>query len=163
MRIATAATVLFGLTWFALQPDVPIKMGLWELTTTSTMKGSGKMADAMRQSGHPVGTPTTESIKMCFTPDNWQNSIGGMVLPGCTRSNLVMSGQKYSVTLTCTHGTTTTAVDTAIFFDSPVQLHGTAHIVRNSSDDQIVNDGVTTAKFLSADCGDVKPILAPHH
>ena len=160
MRHARIVCVLFSSAAFALQPSSPpMKMGLWEITSNTTMKATGKMADSMAKMGQPMGTPTTQSMKMCFTLDSWQKALSRETRSGCTKSNVVMTSQKYALTLTCNTMTT----DSVTFIDSPVQMHGTIHLVSNSPNGQMISDGTSTAKFLGADCGDVKPIGSTIH
>jgi len=166
MRVARIVCVLFSSAAFALQPTTaPFTLGLWEFTSTSTMKATGKMADAMSHSGQAMGTPTTQTMKLCMAGETWQKALSGMGAraDACTRSNVVATGQKYSLTLSCNHGSSTISVDSATFFDSPVQMHGTIHLVSNSANGQMVTDGTSTAKFLSSDCGDVKPLGSAIH
>jgi hypothetical protein len=163
MRVARLVCVLFSSAAFAMQGAPPMKMGLWEMSTTATMKATGKMADAMQKMGQPMGTPTTTSMKMCLTLESWQKSVGGETHPGCTRTNVVSTGQKYSLTLTCSRGSGTTTADSTTFIDSPAQIHGTIHLVSNSDNGQMISDGTSTGKFLSADCGAVRPIGSNLH
>jgi len=163
MRVARIVCVLFSSAAFAMQANPPMKMGLWEMTSTSTMKATGKMADAMSRSGQAMGTPTTQSMKMCLTQENWQKAVSGQMHPGCTESNVVKTAQKYSLTLTCSRGSSTMTTESVTFLDSPVQMHGTIHLVSNSQNGQMVTDGTSTAKFLSSDCGDIKPIGSAIH
>jgi len=164
MRLARIVCLLFSSAAFAMQGSAPpFKMGLWEITTTSTTKVSGKMAEAMQKMGQPVGAPTTQTMKLCYTTETWERALSGQMRPGCTRSNVVSTAQKYSLTLTCNRGANTMAADTTTFFDSSTQLHGTTHIVSNSPDGAMNVDGTSTAKFLSADCGDVKPLGSTVH
>jgi hypothetical protein len=160
MRFARIVCVVLSSTAaFAMQGAAPpIKMGLWEMTNTSTMTATGKMADAMAQSGQPMGKPTTQTIKLCFTADTWQNALTREARAGCTRSNVVNSSKQYSLTVTCSFGANTMTADVINYIDSPEALHGTVHLVSNSPNGQMTSDGTGTGKFLSSDCGDVKPL-----
>jgi len=162
MRFARIFCVLFSsAAAFAMQANPPMKMGLWEITATTTMKATGKMADAMTHAGQTMGTPTTQSMKVCLSQENWQRAVSGATLPGCTQSNVVNTGQKYALTLTCNRGSSTMNTDSVTFFDSPVQIHGTIHLVSSSANGQMVSDGTSTGKFLSSDCGGVRPLGSP--
>jgi len=164
MRVAKIACILFSSAAFALQPSTPpMKMGLWEITTTSTMKATGKMADAMQKMGQPMGAPSTQSMKMCMTLENWQKAVSGNAHPGCTQSNVSYTGKKYTVTLTCNRGTSTMTTDVTTFLDGAEQIHGIVHMVSNSDNGQMTSDGTSTGKFISSDCGDVKPIGSNLH
>jgi hypothetical protein len=159
MRLARIATcILCSSAAFAFQGVPPIKMGLWEMTNVSTMTATGKMADAMAQSGQPMGKPTTQSMKLCLTEDTWQKALANEARAGCVKSNVVMTSQKYALTMTCTVGGNTVVANVVNLIDSPTQIHGTVHLVSNSSMGQMTSDGTGTGKFLSSDCGDVKPL-----
>jgi hypothetical protein len=156
MRVAIGTFLLLG--WMGFAPP-PMKMGLWELTSLSTSNATGKLADAMAQTGHPNGKPTTDTMKMCFTLESWEKSLGmGASRSGCTRTDVVDTPTKLSGKVSCTYGSTTVVADSTMYIDSPEKVHGTAHMANNSPGGTIVTDSTTTARFLSADCGDVKPI-----
>ncbi len=158
MRVARLACILFSSAAFAMQGAPPIRMGLWEMTNISTMTATGKMADAMAQSGQPMGKSTTQTMKLCFTADTWQNALAHQARAGCTRSNVVSTSDKYALTLTCSFGGNTMTTTVVNFIDSPEHLHGTVHLVSNSPSGDMTSDGTGTGKFLSSDCGDVKPL-----
>jgi Protein of unknown function (DUF3617) len=160
MRVARIAMILFvSSAAFAMQDPAapPIKMGLWEMTNTSTMTATGKMADAMAASGQ-LGKPNTQSMKVCFTPDTWKNALAHETRSGCTRSNVISTSKQYSLTMTCNVGTSTMTVNVNNIVDSSEAVHGTVHMVSNSPSGQMTSDGTGTGKFLGSDCGDVKPL-----
>jgi hypothetical protein len=127
---------------FQNTPTVPpMKMGLWEMTSTATMNGSNMLS---LMPG--LGKRTVKS-RSCITPDTFQQAWGG--LKGCTRDNVV-SGQKgFSYDLTCGRS----KIQFAMTFDTPE--HGTysMHSVSGSSTMETVAD----ATFISSDCGSVVP------
>jgi hypothetical protein len=144
---------------FAMQGSVPpIKMGLWEMTNNTTTTATGKMADAMAQSGQPLGKPSTLSMKVCLTSETWENALANQPRAGCTKSDLVMTSKQYSLTITCSFGANTMTAKVNNIIDSPEALHGTVHLVSSSPNGQMTSDGTGTGKFLSSDCGDVKPL-----
>jgi hypothetical protein len=156
--VRIAACILCSSAAFAMQGAPPIKMGLWEMTNVSTMTATGKMADAMAQSGQAMGKPTTQVMKMCFTAETWQNSLAHQARAGCTRTNVVSTSEKYALTLSCSFGQNTVTTSVVNFIDSPEHLHGTVHLVSNSPSGEMTSDGTATGKFLSSDCGDIKPL-----
>ena len=136
----------------------PIKMGLWEMTNVSTMTATGKMADAMAHSGQAMGKPNTMTMKICFTADTWQNALANEARAGCTKTNVVNTSKQYSLTMTCSYGNNTTTAAVNNIIDSPEAIHGTVHLISSSPMGQMTSDGTGTGKFLSSDCGDVKPL-----
>ena len=143
----------------------PIKMGLWEMTTVITTTYPPSMASIMMQAAGPSGKPMTTTDKMCFTTEMWEASLG--LKPkskGCTISKRDLSGKTLAVSMTCDFGGgTSMALDSSETFDSTETMHGTAHAVTMygasvAGGGKSVSDSTTTAKFVSSDCGSVKPI-----
>ena len=159
MRTARIVMLLLcSTTALAMQDSAPpIKMGLWEMTNSTTMTATGKMADAMARSGQ-MGKPTTQTMKLCFTAETWQNGLASQARAGCTKSDVVSTSKQYSLTMTCNFGGNTMTAKVVNYIDSAEAIHGTVHLVSNTPNGQMNSDGTGTGKFLSSDCGDVKPL-----
>jgi len=140
-RVMALAIVAMGCVHVAAQAP-PIKMGLWEKTLVTT-GGVG---------------PATLKAKSCVTAAEWQEMVGNSTKeqPGCT-INRVKTAHGYSFSGTCTTAhTTMTLSGSATIVD-------TGHITAETHSTTMVKgqkrqiDTHSESRFLSADCGSVKP------
>ena len=133
-----ASSVLFA-------QNLPVKMGLWEKTLVT--------------GGSDSAENRTIKAKSCVTPDTWQQMVSNASKQrtNCT-NNLVKNSNGYTFDATCTlprggsmvaHGTTT--------------IQDAEHIVSETQSTTTMNGKKremhmhSTSRFLSADCGTVKP------
>lgn len=147
-------TVLLGSVWVAgaqtQQPNVAT--GLWELQVSSHMSGAGlppQMASMPARVTKVHSCATRDNIAEMFA-DARQQRQGS-----CTRSNLQSTSTGLSVDFSCNGGETKGHVD--VVFDSDSSAHSTMHATTNMQGTAIQMDSATTAKWISADCGSVKP------
>jgi Protein of unknown function (DUF3617) len=135
----------------------PMKMGLWQTEVTMEMSGMPNGA------GMPPRTITTQT---CMTPDTWKNSLGNAqnrmrnMPASCTTSNVQEDSHHYTADVQCTaqQGFSTTAhID--MHFDSDESMHGTTNTTMSGGNTgmNMTMNSTIKSKFMSSDCGDVKP------
>jgi hypothetical protein len=142
-KTGVVAGLLFT-TFFQTPAMPPIKMGLWE--TTSTMNMSGMMS-------HMPGLGSRKNkVRACLTPESYAKSLSAQQQNDCVRSNEVMNDKKMSFDLSCNGGRQTGHVET--FFDGPDAAHSNMHMSMNGA---MTIDSASTSTFISTDCGAVTP------
>lgn len=135
----------------------PMKMGLWQSDVTVQMNG---MPNGVTM---PPRTITSQS---CMTPDTWKDSLRNMqnrqrnMPSNCTTSNVQQDGHHYTADIQCSaQQGFTTAIHVDMQFDSDESMHGTTSATMsggNAPPGMSMNSTIKS-KFMSADCGDVKP------
>jgi hypothetical protein len=135
----------------------PMKMGLWQSEITVQMSG---MPNGMTM------TPTTITSQSCMTSDTWQDSLRNMqnrqqnMPANCTTSNLQQDAHHISFDASCTaqQGISTT-LHVDMQFDGDEGMHGTttASMSGPNMPSGMQMNSTIKSKFLSSDCGDVKP------
>ncbi|MBV8630835.1 MAG: DUF3617 domain-containing protein [Silvibacterium sp.] len=145
----------------------PIKMGLWESTVTSTMSGitiPPEVAERLKAMGRqvPGSTPHTVVTQGCMTPDEWTKTLERMndKQSNCTYSNRTVTAQKISFDLSC--ASERGGVFTGHFemnIDDDQHSHGSAHMKGEAGPNgqAMTIDTTISTRFLSSDCGAVKP------
>jgi hypothetical protein len=162
LRFATPAALatLFSIAALAAAQTPappPMKMGLWQTEVSVQMNGMPNGA------GVPPRTITTQS---CMTPDTWKDSLQNAQnrqhnpAANCTTSNVQQDSHHYSADMVCSGNqgfTTTIHVD--MQFDSDESMHGTtaATFGGGGAAQGMSMNSTIKSKFLSSDCGDVKP------
>lgn len=142
-------------------PDAPppIKMGLWQSEVTTTMAGGpGSPTGQAMGSGHTVVT------QGCLTPDTWKKDIQGMHQrmhdASCTVSNFQQDPHRIAFDEACSSQSGySNTIHFEMLIDDTENGHGHADMKMNIPS---VPQGMSMhmnmkTKFLSADCGDVKP------
>ncbi len=148
MLLVLGSTFL-GSALFQMPTAPPMKMGLWE--STSTMKMGGM---AMPQG---MSMPnTTVKVRACMTPESYAKNLGAAQnQQDCTRSNEKWSAKGYSFDLACKRGNATGHAE--ITFDSPEAVHSVIHLSMNMGARSMDMDSTGESHFVSADCGNVSP------
>jgi hypothetical protein len=151
-------------------PFLDVKVGLWEVSTTHSMKGIptagnippdvlAKMPPEQRAKIEAMtsGKPTTDVIKSCVTKEKLEKRSAFMSNRGeCSRTVVSSTGRKMELKIHCVDKDTTsdgTAVMEAIGSDT---VKGTMHFVTKTSENTITMDFTTSSKYLGPACGDVK-------
>ncbi|HUB19008.1 MAG TPA: DUF3617 domain-containing protein [Acidobacteriaceae bacterium] len=143
-----------------LDPNAPppIKMGLWqsEVTITDAANAASPMARSM-------GNHTTVT-QGCLTPDSWKKDIQGMQnrqrQTDCNTANFEQDAHHVAFDVKCAgQGGYASDGHFEMLIDDPENGHG--HVDMKMSGPAFP-DGMTMhmtmkTKFLSSDCGDVKP------
>ena len=143
----------------------PIKMGLWQSEVTTTMENAqnSPMGSAVARG---MGSGRATVTQGCLTPDTWKKEIQGMQQhmrdTDCTMSNFQQDSHHVSFDEACTAGSQQGYSNTVHFemlIDDTENTHGHAEMKMTGP---AFPDGMTMhmamkTKYLSSDCGDVKP------
>ena len=137
----------------------PVRMGLWQSTVTTTVTGAEgtPMAQAL-------GSGRTTVTQGCLTPESWQRDMQSMQQrqhsSECTTTNLQQDSHHFSMDMSCTsaHGFSSTT-HFEMLIDDAESTHGHADMkMSGPAFPQGMSMHMTmTTKFLSSDCGNVKP------
>jgi hypothetical protein len=166
IRYALAASLPLLLSLAAVAAaqtlDVPpIKMGLWQTESTTSISGvpDNPMGHAM--AGAAGRSTVTQS---CFTPETWtkgmQDARQRQHNAECSRSNLQQDSHKLTYDEVCTgQGGYSTNIHFEMLFDDAESAHGFMDMKTSGA---AFPDGMTMhmnmkTKYLSSDCGSVKP------
>ena len=151
-------------------PFLDVKQGLWEVSTTHSMKGMpaagnlppdvlAKLPPEQRAKIEAMmsGKPSTDVMKSCITKEKLEKRSAFMSNRGeCSRTVVSSTGRKLELKIHCVDKETTsdgTAVMEAIGSDN---VKGTMHFVTKTSENTITMDFTTSSKYLGPACGDVK-------
>jgi len=146
------AVGLVGAMMMQMPTTPPMRMGLWEMETTTTMN----MPNMPANMPPGMGTHTTR-VTSCLTPESWAKSLAAsqQQRSDCVRSNETWSSKGYSFDIACSKGKMTGHFD--FVFDGKEAGHGTTHMTMESPRGTATMDATTTSKFVSSDCGAVTP------
>lgn len=168
-RLRLLAACSAALLGTAAHAQDHIKPGLWESTVSmksdnpafeqmkarlAAMPPEQRAAMAKMIPGMATGDAPS-SIRVCITPEQAARAASPDSADGrCARTNLVRSGNTTTFDIACKsmtgHGTMTRISDNEYTSSATTEMtHGTqvTHMQTQS-----------TSKFISSDCGDVKPI-----
>lgn len=176
--IAVLATVSLSAAVMAAAgaPRPPIKTGLWE-TRMSTLDANGKevpspgqealarmspetrarMAEMMK--GRGMALPEADgSMKVCLSKEvldsgAWQQASAGT---GCTTNYLSTTGSTWKWHSTCT--SLSSESDGEITFSGQESYRSTVTTTSTIRGKTTTTTRAMQSKWLSADCGDIKPI-----
>jgi len=180
-RLRLFAALATALLAAAAQAQTHMRPGLWEETITSKTDNAQANAamDQMKQrlaamtpeqraamekmmGGRALpgsGAPTV--MRVCITKEQAERAFAPDGNGHCTRSNIARSGNVTSFDFSCTsahssvtgHGAFTEMGDSAFAVSSSADTVSTKMTMHVQSD--------ITGKFVSSDCGDVKPFETP--
>ena len=140
----TMGVLLAG--FFQTPSTPPMKLGLWEITTTVTME----------MPGMPTQPPRTVKVRSCVTADSWTKSFGKMQQVGdCAVSHQSMTTSHYSFDMSCPSVNATGHGE--MDFSTGTTGHGTMRMEMNAGGRQMVTSSVWDSRYLGADCGAVTP------
>ena len=177
-----SAALLAPLTTWAADDIKPFdgKPGLWETTSTTEMSGMtgtpampqippeqlAKMTpqqraqvEAMMKSrmGAAGGAPQTNTSKVCLTADSFKNALAMNQRENCTYKVTASSSSSQTIQMECTQGKTNMTGDMTV--ERVDSEHAKGNVVMKTSGEAAMNIKMSFAtKWLSADCGDVKPL-----
>jgi Protein of unknown function (DUF3617) len=143
MLIAGSAMLMAG--FFQLPSTPPMKVGLWESTSTSHMTMPGMSMNM---------PPRTSKVQSCVTADSWAKTIGQAQGQDCSKTSESFSGHTYSADVSCKSGA---KGHVTMSWDSSDTGHGTMHLDVNAGGHPASVDMTMSSHFVSADCGAVKP------
>jgi hypothetical protein len=161
---AASVTTLLTLSTLALaqNPSVmppPIKMGLWQSETTTAISGAPDSP-----MGRAMGNGRTTVTQGCLTPESWSKDIQGAQKhqqnTECTQSNFQQDSHKVTFDQACSNqGGYSTTIHFEMLIDDTENGHGFMDMKMSGA---AFPQGMTMhmtmkTKYLSADCGSVKP------
>ena len=178
-----SVTLLAPLTTWAADDIKPFdgKPGLWETTSTMEMSGMPGMpampqippeqlakmtpqqraqVEAMLKSrmGAASGAPQTDTNKVCMTADSFKNALNMSQRENCTSKVTASSSSSQTIHMECTQGKTNLAGDMMV--ERVDSEHAKGNMVMKTSGEANMNIKMSfTTKWLSADCGDIKPLV----
>lgn len=149
MRILIVLAAPVAAALFQMPASPPMKMGLWESTTSTKMSGVDMPAG--------MAMPNmTIKVRSCMTPESYAKALGSSQrMKDCTRSNEVWTAKSYTFDMVCNSGQAKGHAE--ITFDSAEASHAKIHVSVNGGGRAIETDATTDAHFVSADCGSVTP------
>ena len=145
----------------------PVKMGLWETHVTSQVKGIELPPDVierLKQMGRPLpGEAHTTVTRGCLTPEEWRQELEEMNKPtntDCTvtRNTDNVSSISFDVSCKTEEGTVTGHWEMHILDDE--HAHGSGHMKSDQTGpngQSFTADSTVDTRWISADCGDVRP------
>lgn len=150
MKLALlAAPALLGVLAAQMPSKPPMKMGLWETTTNTTMSMPGMNMPA------GVGNRTT-TAHSCATPESYADAFRQQEQrASCQRSNEKWTGNTYSFDMTC--GGMQGKGHFEITFENAENGHGTLHMESAMRDHSMTIDMAIKTHWLGTDCGNVAP------
>ena len=179
LRLATACAA--ALLTAAAQAQTHVRPGLWEEAITvktdnaqanaameqmkdklASMPPEQRAAIEKMMAGHGMGMGgAPSSIRVCITKEQAERDITPDSNGRCTHTNMVRSGNSTKFDFTCTsahsdvsgHGVYT------LMSDSAFAVSSTADMVTHNTMTHTQTD--IAGKFISSDCGSVKPVEAP--
>jgi hypothetical protein len=154
------------------------KPGLWETTSTMEMQGMPAMpampqippeqlakmspqqraqVEAMMKAGAGAGAPRTTTSKSCLTKESLKQALTMSQNENCTHKVIASSSSMQTIHMECTQGKVTSGGDLMIERIDAEHARGNM-AMKSAGGDQAVNMKMTfTTKWISSDCGDVKP------
>lgn len=146
--VLAVAPSLVALLFQTMSGKPPMKMGLWETTSSSQMSGAD-MPPGMAGMG-----ARTIKVRACVTPESYAKAFSNQS-GDCSRSHETWSGNTYSFDISCRQGATTGHFE--MTFERENSGHGKIHLVINAGPRPMTMDSTMTSQYLSADCGAVTP------
>lgn len=169
----------------AQSTPLPIKPGLWEMQVSMTNKMAlppdveakiaampaaqqAQMRSMMGGMGGGGGQPTTTTRKDCIAPQTSMDSLLNQAQQNpnmkCSFNNRVQTASGASFDISCSGPTGSATGHIQYQMADDEHVSSTTHMtVTATASGHTMNttiDGSSTGKFVSADCGDVKPFSA---
>jgi len=146
----------------------PVKVGLWQSTSTVTMSGiqiPPEVVARLQAMGRPVpGGPHTTVLQSCLTAEKWQKMFGDMQQQRdqkCNLSNQQTSSVGMSADIACksSDGRSSSTGHLEVTFVSTEKATGKAHMETTmaSQPKPIVMDMNFESVFQGADCKGISP------
>ena len=165
---SATATVFLAAVVVALAPALDIRMGLWEITSTTEIGGQMPAVDTSKMTPEQkakveaaikgmLGT-RSDVVKTCMTKEKLDKSVLMMEnQPGVTCKQTLTTNTRTSLdaTITCA-GERSMTGQMHVDAPSPTSIKGN---IKSSSSEQgrtMTVNVAMTGKWLGADCGDVK-------
>lgn len=157
--------------WAADKVNLNVKLGLWEVTTTSTMSGMPPIpADALAKlspeqraqfeqsmKGTMSGTPKTSTRKSCETKEKFdKQTMFNDKDKSCTHTILTSTSTTLETRMHCSMEGTTSDGTMRIDAITPENVKGAVDMNTAGSGQNMKMKMNFTARWLGADCGSVK-------
>jgi hypothetical protein len=160
--LSGAAAVAFAQT----APALDVKVGLWELTMTSSIDFGGappmdtsKMTPAQRakieETMKMVAQQHTDVQKKCMTKEEMAKSFLDKKDDSCTDKVTSNTATLFDVTRTCT-GERPSTTQAHLEASSPEKVNGTINVASSYGGNQQKMNMAFSGKWVAADCGKVK-------
>ncbi|HSY02910.1 MAG TPA: DUF3617 family protein [Acidobacteriaceae bacterium] len=156
--LATTSLLLATTFLAAAQSAPPIKMGLWEHSVTLDMSG---MPNGMGGASHTVSNQT------CMSNDTWKEALQSMQsrrqqanAANCSTSNVEQDSHHFAFDVACVaQQGMNTKMHLDMTLDSEESMHGTMSTTMSGPN---IPQGMSMkatiqSKFVSSDCGNLKP------
>jgi hypothetical protein len=143
VKAVVMSALLAGLLQAPMAP--PMKLGLWETTSSMTMQMPGMQMPARMT-----------KVRSCATADSWAKAFGqARQNKDCRPVNEKQTATTYSFDLSCTSSKATGHVE--MDFGNGTTGHGTMHMVMDAGGKEMTMDQTWDSTYVGADCGSVKP------
>ena len=168
-RAAWCALPLVGLLGLGIAAAAapPLRLGLWEVQTTTTLASAIPLqvpraqAEQMRRLGIPVpGQPSSRTNQTCLTAQSFDRLGMPANEKSCHRENVHLDSHGLSADIVCDGGAISGHGRVQLVFDDDTHVHGTGTLKGSAS----AAPGITGADvslqghWLAAQCGAVKPL-----
>jgi hypothetical protein len=171
LSLAFTASICWAAVSQAAPVSLNVKYGLWAMTTTGTASGTppvpaanlarltpaqrAQVAAAMSKAMGVINQPQT--YNSCVTADSLQRGFKDPDLSnGCTQTIVSSTPTDMMVKVACT-GSHRMQGTFHFQASSPEAISGTVDMTVSDGGGAMKVDRQITGKWLSADCGDVKP------
>jgi hypothetical protein len=154
-----------------------VKLGLWETTSTTEMSGMAMPAmpqippDALSRMPPEQrarveammkgrgGSPHSATVKSCITKDTLARAGAfGQSDKSCTTKVVSSTGTRQVIQMDCTRDNNHMTGDMTIDRVDPEHVKGSS-VIKAEGEHAISMKSTFETKWLSTDCGDVKPIV----
>jgi hypothetical protein len=142
----------------------PIKMGLWQSSVTVNMSGMPNNPNMPSGAG---GGSMTHVNQSCMTPNSWRDAFRNMqqrrqqaASANCSTLNVSQDAHQVTFDMNCSSQQGFTSnVHVQMLLDSEEAMHGNATVKMSGPNfpQGMSMTSIITSKFVSSDCGDVKP------
>jgi hypothetical protein len=144
----------------------PVKMGLWQGTTTIKLSGlqiPPDIAERMKAAGRPIpgSEPRTIETQSCLTTEKWKEMIAKIQdSENCKLTNVKQDATEMSADIACQTGGGGSAMGRVqVNFPTSEKIHGTGHmeITTSRQPQPIVMDTTLDSTYQGSDCKGVSP------
>lgn len=177
---SASACLLAAASWPALAQPAAMRAGLWEQTITLKEQGTQMAADMKQMQEQLAAMPPAQraqmekmmggmgvkpsgsgiTLKYCISETQAKSGDLPQSADHCTTKLVQKSGNSQRHTFNCT-GPSPTSGQTDITFPNPTSYEGSSVVNQTVSGKPERMTSTMAGKWLSADCGSVKPVAPP--
>jgi hypothetical protein len=144
VKVVATSGLLAGFFQTPMAP--PMKLGLWETTSSTTMQMPGMQMPPAR----------AMKIRSCATAESWSKAFGSARQnKDCKPVNEKQTATTYSFDLSCSSSKATGHVE--MDFGNGTTGHGSMHMVMDAGGKTMTMETSWDSKYVGADCGSVAP------